>query len=105
MVLQSPRRSLSWMTFISPFKADFWLALSANLAICATALTLTTRYGYGNKMALSFGDGLAMCLQSVMGIGSGSEPSRLSSRSVFLAVLIAGTVIWASYQVNYLCVC
>ncbi len=42
MVIQKPRRSLSWTTYITPFNPVFWVCGVINVVVCSLALFFAT---------------------------------------------------------------
>ncbi|TRY78465.1 hypothetical protein TCAL_12931 [Tigriopus californicus] len=98
LVSQAPNQALSFTTYSSTFSFHFWLAFIANIVICSFALYVTIRIERSQRWKLW--ECFSMVCLAMVCIGLSHLPSRISSRVLFLSVLLLGTVIWASYQAS-----
>lgn len=98
LVSQAPNQALSYTTYLSTFSFQFWSAFIANIVICSVALFAVIRIERSQCWAIW--ECLSMVCLAMVCIGLSHLPSRISSRVLFLSVLLLGTVIWASYQVK-----
>lgn len=96
-----PGQSFSWTTFLQPFSLHFWFCLQLYTLLCTILLYFVNHFHYNVvDPKWSIRECFSLICKSLISISMTSMPKRLSTRILFLAILLVGTVLWASYQVK-----